>query len=70
MLEAGGWKGLAGTAIVNDPAIQHFVQSAVMALAADGQVRIDRLLFNCAAIAATVHSYERRHRLVLEDRLQ
>jgi len=54
VLEAGGWKGLAGTAIVNDPAIQHFVRSAVMALAADGQVRIDRLLFNCAAIATTV----------------
>ena len=54
VLEAGGWKGLAGTAIVNDPAIRHFVQSAVMGLAADGQVRIDRLQFNGAAIAATV----------------
>jgi len=53
-LEAGGWKGRAGTAIVNDPAIQHFVQSAVMGLAADGQVRIDRLIFNGAAIAAVV----------------
>jgi hypothetical protein len=29
------------------------VQSAVAALAADGQVRVDRLLFNGAAIAAT-----------------
>jgi CelD/BcsL family acetyltransferase involved in cellulose biosynthesis len=54
VLEAGGWKGRAGTAIVNDPAIKHFVQSAVMGLGADGQVRIDRLLFNGAAIAATV----------------
>ena len=30
VLEASGWKGLAGTAIVNDPAIKNFVQSAVM----------------------------------------
>jgi CelD/BcsL family acetyltransferase involved in cellulose biosynthesis len=54
VLEAGGWKGLAGAAIVNDPAIRDFVQSAVMGLAADGQVRIDRLLLNGAPIAATV----------------
>jgi CelD/BcsL family acetyltransferase involved in cellulose biosynthesis len=54
LLEASGWKGLAGTAIVNDPAIKKFVQSAVRGLAADGQVRIDRLLFNGTAIAATL----------------
>ena len=54
VLEASGWKGLAGTAIVNDPAIKNFVQSAVMALAADGQARIDRLLLNGTAIAATM----------------
>jgi hypothetical protein len=54
VLEASGWKGLAGTAIVNDPAIKHFVQSAVRGLAADGQVRIDRLLFNGTAVAAAM----------------
>jgi CelD/BcsL family acetyltransferase involved in cellulose biosynthesis len=54
VLEASGWKGLAGTAIVNDPAIKNFVRSAVMALAADGQARIDRLLLNATAVAATV----------------
>jgi CelD/BcsL family acetyltransferase involved in cellulose biosynthesis len=54
VLEASGWKGLAGTAIVNDPAIKHFVQSAVRGLAVDGQVRIDRLLFNGTAVAAAM----------------
>ena len=54
VLEASGWKGLAGTAIVNDPAIKNFVQSAVLALAADGQARIDRLQLNGTAVAATV----------------
>ena len=54
VLEASGWKGLAGTAIVNDPAIKDFVQRAVVALAADGHVRIDRLLFNGTAVAAAM----------------
>jgi CelD/BcsL family acetyltransferase involved in cellulose biosynthesis len=54
VLEASGWKGMAGTAIVNDPAIKDFVQRAVLALAADGQARIDRLSLNGTAIAATV----------------
>ena len=54
VLEASGWKGIAGTAIVNDPAVKNFVQSAVLALAAGGQVRIDRLLFNGMAIAASM----------------
>jgi CelD/BcsL family acetyltransferase involved in cellulose biosynthesis len=54
VLEASGWKGLAQTAIVNDPAVKNFVRSAVLALAADGQARIDRLLFNGIAIAATM----------------
>ena len=54
MLEASGWKGLAGTAIVSDPAVKNFVQSAVGALAAEGQARIDRLFLNGTAVAATV----------------
>ena len=54
VLEASGWKGLAGTAIVNDPAVKNFVQRAVAALAADGQARIDRLFLNGTA--------DRRHR--------
>jgi CelD/BcsL family acetyltransferase involved in cellulose biosynthesis len=54
MLEAGGWKGQAGTAIVSDPTIRDFVRSAIVSLAAIGQVRIDRLLLNGKAIAATM----------------
>ena len=54
VLEASGWKGLAGTAIVNNPAIKEFVQKAVGGLAAEGQARIDRLFLNGTAIAATL----------------
>jgi CelD/BcsL family acetyltransferase involved in cellulose biosynthesis len=54
VLEASGWKGLAGTAIVSNPAIQDFVQKAVAGLAAEGHARLDRLFLNGTAIAATV----------------
>jgi hypothetical protein len=54
VLEAGGWKGTAGTAIVSDPAIQEFVGKAVTGLAAEGKARIDRLYLNGTPIAATV----------------
>ena len=54
MLEASGWKGVAGTAIVDDPAIKAFVQTAVAALAAEGHARIDRMMLDGRAIAATV----------------
>jgi CelD/BcsL family acetyltransferase involved in cellulose biosynthesis len=53
-LEASGWKGLAGTAIVDDPRIRNFVQRAVIGLAADGQARIDRLMLAGRAVAVTV----------------
>jgi CelD/BcsL family acetyltransferase involved in cellulose biosynthesis len=54
VLEASGWKGVAGTAAVNDPAVRTFVETAVGALAARGQVRVDRLLMNRCSIAAAV----------------
>jgi CelD/BcsL family acetyltransferase involved in cellulose biosynthesis len=54
VLEASGWKGLAGTAIVNDASVKTFVQRAVTELAADGRARIDRLFLNGRAIAAAV----------------
>ena len=54
VLEASGWKGLAGTAIVSDPAIKGFVQQAAAGLAAEGHARIDRLFLNDTAIAATI----------------
>ena len=54
VLEASGWKGIAGTAAVGDPAIRRFVEAAVAALAAEGKARIDRMALNGRAIAATV----------------
>ncbi|MBM3529746.1 MAG: GNAT family N-acetyltransferase [Alphaproteobacteria bacterium] len=54
VLEASGWKGMAGTAAAGDPAIRRFVETAVAALASEGRVRVDRLRLNGQAIAATV----------------
>jgi hypothetical protein len=54
VLEASGWKGLAGTAAANDPSIRTFVESAVTALAARGQARIDRMFFNRQPIAVCI----------------
>ena len=54
VLEASGWKGTAGTAIVDEAPVKAFVRSAVTSLAADGHARIDRMLLDGRAIAATV----------------
>jgi CelD/BcsL family acetyltransferase involved in cellulose biosynthesis len=54
MLEAGGWKGAAGTAIVNDPAVKAFVENAVAGLAAQGHARVDRMLHDGRVVATTV----------------
>ncbi len=54
VLEASGWKGVAGSAIVNEPAVKAFVQGAVVGLAAQGQASVDRMLLDGRAIAATV----------------
>jgi CelD/BcsL family acetyltransferase involved in cellulose biosynthesis len=54
VLEASGWKGVAGTAIVDEPAIKTFVQTAVASLAAEGHARIDRMSLDGKPIAATV----------------
>jgi hypothetical protein len=54
VVEAGGWKGIAGTAAVNDAGIRRFLETAVMALALEGKVRIDRMVLNGRAIAATI----------------
>jgi CelD/BcsL family acetyltransferase involved in cellulose biosynthesis len=54
VLEASGWKGVAGTAIVDDPAVKAFVQTAVASLAAEGHARVDRLMLDGRAVAATV----------------
>jgi hypothetical protein len=54
MLEAGGWKGRAGTAAAGQDDLLRFVVAAVDALAAEGKVAIDRILVDGRAIAATI----------------
>lgn len=54
VLEASGWKGQAGTAAVNDSAVRAFVEQAVVALAAQGQARVDRMLLNGQPMAVVV----------------
>ena len=53
-LEAHGWKGRAGSAAAAHADVRKFMQGAVGALAADGQARIDRLMQNGRALAATI----------------
>jgi hypothetical protein len=53
-LEAGGWKGRAGTAARGHADIRSFMEAAVLALAGEGKARIDRLLVDARAIAAVV----------------
>jgi CelD/BcsL family acetyltransferase involved in cellulose biosynthesis len=54
VIEASGWKGLAGTAASSELPLRRFVETAVGALAADGGARVDRLMLNGNAIAAAV----------------
>jgi CelD/BcsL family acetyltransferase involved in cellulose biosynthesis len=54
IIEVSGWKGLAGTAAGNDPAICRFMEAAVAALAAEGRARVDRLMFNGHAVAVGI----------------
>ena len=53
-LEAGGWKGRAGSAAAGHPATAEFMQAAVLGLAATGQARVDRLLADGRAVAAGI----------------
>jgi CelD/BcsL family acetyltransferase involved in cellulose biosynthesis len=54
VLEASGWKGATGTAAADDPAVRDFMDAAVMGLAAEGRVRVDRLCLNGRAVAAAI----------------
>ena len=54
VLEASGWKGVAQTAAVNDPAIRGFVETAITALAAESRARIDRMMFGARTIAIAI----------------
>jgi CelD/BcsL family acetyltransferase involved in cellulose biosynthesis len=51
-LEAGGWKGRAGTAVTQHSDIERFVAGAVLGLAGQGKVIAARLLRDGAAVAA------------------
>jgi CelD/BcsL family acetyltransferase involved in cellulose biosynthesis len=53
-LEARGWKGRAGTAMMQDPSAAAFARSAMRALAGEGRCRIDLLELDGAPIAATI----------------
>jgi hypothetical protein len=53
-LEAGGWKGRAGTAIAQQPDIAHFASNAVASLAANGQARIASLCCRSRPIASAL----------------
>lgn len=53
-LEAGGWKGRAGTATVADQRLRGFVTSAVTALAREDKASVSRLSVNGQAIAAAI----------------
>jgi hypothetical protein len=53
-LEAGGWKGRAGTAAKSDPEIRAFMEAAVPQLACDGKARIARLFLDARPIAAII----------------
>jgi CelD/BcsL family acetyltransferase involved in cellulose biosynthesis len=53
-LEASGWKGAAGTAASDDPAVLEFFRTAIVDLAAEGHARVDRLTHGDRVIAAAV----------------
>jgi hypothetical protein len=53
-LEAGGWKGRAGTAAIGDEAIRAFLTRAVMGLAAEGKAAVHRLMVGDRALAAAI----------------
>jgi CelD/BcsL family acetyltransferase involved in cellulose biosynthesis len=53
-LEAGGWKGRAGTATADDEELHAFIRRAVCGLAAEGKASINRILVDGQAIAATI----------------
>jgi CelD/BcsL family acetyltransferase involved in cellulose biosynthesis len=53
-LEAKGWKGAAGTALIRDPELRRFAETAVDALARQGQASVARLLLGSQPIACIV----------------
>jgi CelD/BcsL family acetyltransferase involved in cellulose biosynthesis len=53
-LEAGGWKGRAGTAAADHEDVRRFIGEAVGALAAEDKAAIHRILLDGRAIAAAI----------------
>jgi tetratricopeptide (TPR) repeat protein len=53
-LEASGWKGRAKTAAAAHPEERQIFETAVLGFAAEGKVRVDRLLLEDRAIAASI----------------
>jgi CelD/BcsL family acetyltransferase involved in cellulose biosynthesis len=53
-LEAGGWKGRAGTAARDHPDLRAFLETAVTTLAGEDKARIERLFADAHAIAALI----------------
>ncbi len=53
-LEAGGWKGRAGTAVRADDALRKFVEGAVTELAGQGKAQVVRLRVGDRAVAAGI----------------
>jgi CelD/BcsL family acetyltransferase involved in cellulose biosynthesis len=56
-LEAGGWKGRAGSAARDDAAILQFMRAAVGGLAAEGKATVHRLASGGAPVAAAIALY-------------
>jgi CelD/BcsL family acetyltransferase involved in cellulose biosynthesis len=56
-LEASGWKGRSDNAALHDADIAQFLTRSVSALAAEGKARVDFLLLDGRAIAATIVLY-------------
>ena len=53
-VEASGWKGAAGSAVLADAAICDFVRTALHGLASEGKVAVNRILIDGGAIAAAI----------------
>lgn len=53
-LEAGGWKGKAGTAVLQRDELRAFFRAAITGLAREGKARIDLMRLDGRPIAATV----------------
>jgi hypothetical protein len=53
-LEAKGWKGAAGTALIQNPQLRRFAETAVDSLARHGQAGVARLLVGSRPIACIV----------------